>query len=393
MPVLPPVPGWAPGIRALAAAVETSGHRLAAACRDLVRFRDGAVWDGPAGEAFGARIAQVPTVLDRAARRHLGAAAPLRAYADVLEVEQARAQRCVEEHRDAWEAYVALEDRAAALVASGLDESAPDLLVVRARQQEEAATVGRAEREHRAALDRLDAADTRCAAALRALADDPIADPVVYRGLRTLSSVGHGVGVLGSAPATVFPALAAAGTVGEGVGTTADAGLLALYGEGDAAALATTAATAALGAGGQALRAGAKAGVVQRADGAVVGVTRLSTSERVVAGSVHTARDRIAQARARFEVPGDRGTASALLGGPAPRPPRTMTSVSLRQRVVDGARTRVRTRYDTALTELAVVSAGGRSTQRMYAAGVTLSVAEKALPRVVEQQRRPGPTP
>lgn len=384
--LLEPVPGWAPGIRALAAAVEETGRRLAAACADLVQLRDGAVWDGPAGQAFGARIATVPTALDRAARRHLCAAGPLREYAEVLEEEQVLVQRCVVEHRDAWERYDVLEDRAYALVVAGHDESSPEMLLVRADQQEQLVSAARAEARRRAAVERLRAADARCAAVLRALSADGLADGQVYRTLRATSGAGHGTGAVAGMPGRVSPHAKLIGVVGDWVGSAADGALLVGYGEGSWTEVGISATASALGTSGSALRAGAKAHAVVRADGVVVPVRALSTQERLLAGAVATARAKIRNTRAVFTLPPERGTPRALLGGsPPPRP-----AGSALRRVVDAGRRTVRTQQTRLRTELSLVSSGGAPAVRMYAAGVTLQAGAKAVPHLAPPQPAPA---
>ncbi len=383
-PAPPPVPGSAVAIRAVADAVEATGLRLGDAAATLVRLRDGAVWDGPAGEAFGARIAAAPSVLDRAARRFLGAVGPLRTFAAVHEEAQAAAQRAIAEVTEAWDGYLVLEERAAVLVGSGLTESAPEMLALRHAQQDEMATVAGAESRHRAAMDRLEAADARCAGVLVALADDDISDTAVYRGLRTLGSVGHGVGYVAMVPARVAPELAVVGVVGDAVGTVADGALLLGYDEGSWRDVTVGAGSAVLGAGGRTLRNGAKAGAVVRADGTVV-ATAMTRQERVLAGAVRTARDRVDAARARFRVPPERGTPSALVGGPPPT-----RGGSRVRRAAGSARDGLRSRVASATTELRLVDAGGRQTRRMYAAGVGLEAAARVAPRVVPEDARPA---
>lgn len=383
--LLEPVPGDALGIRAVADAVESTGHRLADAAATLGRMRDGAVWDGPAGEAFGSRIAAAPGVLGAAARRFLGAAGPMRAYAEVFEHEQAVVQRAVLVHREAWEVHDHLEVRAGELVMAGLDETSPAVLTVRQAQREEIAVAARAEAAHGAARDALAAADARCAAVLDELARDAIGDTAVYRGLRTVSEVGHGVGHLGMAPARLYPGSAAAGAVGEGVGTLADAVLLAGYDEGSWRDVGVGATAYALGFAGQSARYGAKAGTVLRADGTVM-TWAAAADRRLVEGALVTAHTRLAEARSRLAVVPERGTPSALVGGP-PRVP----SGSALQRVRGSVRGAVHATVGQGITELRIVMAGGRTTVRMYAGGVALEGASKALPRVVPEQDAPKP--
>lgn len=383
--VLESVPGDAVGIRAVAESVEATGHRLAAAAATLGRMRGGAVWDGPAGDAFGARIAAAPGVLDAAARRFLGAAGPMRAYAEVFEHEQAVAQRAVLVHREAWEVHDHLEDRAIALAASGLDESSPAILTVRQAQREEIDVAGRAEAAHGAALDALAAADARCAAVLEELARDAISDTAVYRGLRTVSQVGHGIGYLGSAPARLYPGTAAVGAVGEGVGTLADGVLLVGYDEGSWRDLGVGASAYALGFAGQSARNGAKARTVLRADGTVA-TWAAAADRRLVEGALVTARTRLADARSRLTAVPERGTPSALVGGPPLAP-----SGSVLQRMRGSVRESVHRKVGEGVTELLTVTAGGRTTVRMYSGGVALGAASKALPHVVPEEAAPRP--
>ncbi len=232
-------------------------------------------------------------------------------------------------------------------------------------------------------MDRLEAADARCAGVLDELAHDDIADSVVYRGLRSIGSVGHGVGYLAMVPARVAPELAVVGVVGDALGTAADGALLLGYDEGSWRDLAVGAGTTALGAGGRTLRNGAKAGTVVRADGTVV-AQAMTAPERVLAGAVTTARKRVEAARARLRLPPERGTPSALTGGPPPAPSGTPW-----RRAAGSARAAVRAQVVSATTELRLVGAGGRQTRRMYAAGVGLEATSRAAPRLVPESARP----
>ena len=77
--------------------------------------------------------------------------------------------------------------------------------------------------------------------------------------------------------------------------------------------------SAATGAFGGALRLGSTAGAERTAAG-VVSTATLTTRQRLALGVVKQARARRDALRASFRVPPARGTPSALLGGPAPRP-------------------------------------------------------------------------
>ena len=119
---LPPLPGHPGAVRLLADRLASTAQRLSALAAVLARLRDGATWDGPAGEAFGARLREMGPVLDAVAVRLGGAAAPLRALAAAMEEAQAVVTAAVLDVDEAEHAYAVLEDRAAALVSAGVGE-------------------------------------------------------------------------------------------------------------------------------------------------------------------------------------------------------------------------------------------------------------------------------
>src|SRR5829696_5607458 len=86
---LPPLPGHPGAVRLLADRLSSTALRLSGLAGVLARLRDGATWDGPAGEAFGARLREVTPVLDAVSHRLGGAAPPLRELADAMEEAQA----------------------------------------------------------------------------------------------------------------------------------------------------------------------------------------------------------------------------------------------------------------------------------------------------------------
>ena len=379
--MLAPITGSPEAVRLLADRLATGGDRLAAMAGVLGPLRDGAVWDGPAGEAFGQRVLAVPAVLDAAARRLLGAVAPLRLLADALEDAQRLAAAAGREHTDAEDWYARLEERAWSLASSGVQESDPALLAVRALQREHAATMHRARTRHAAATELQREADRRCAAALRRLVDDGLADPWGYRGLHAASRVGHDVGYVGTIGG-VTPAAKGVGLVGEAAGTTADAALLAVYGEGSWSGLGASAALSGSAFLGRGLVAGAGHGARIGVDGVEV-LRRLSARERVLAGAASEARRRVSALRRTFDVT-ERATPSALVGGPALR---RSTAGGLRGGLA-AARVRVRAGVDAGfLDDWRLATANG--TRPMYASGVTLQAAA-AGGRTVVERRRPG---
>lgn len=383
MTVLAPLPGDPDAVRLLAERLATTGERLSGLAAVLVRLRDeGAVWDGPAGRAFAARIGPLPGVIDAAARRHLGAVAPLRALADALEDAQVVIAAAQREHDAAEGEYTRLEDHAWTLTAAGVAESDAALLAVRLRQRENVEAMQRAGRRHALAVERFRDEDRRSASRLRTLADDGLADPWAYRALRGAGALGDGLGSTG-ALVPVAPELGPVSLAGDALGAVSGAGLLVGYGEGRWSYVAARAGLAAVGFGGAALRSGAIA------DGARAG-RRLSTQERLAAGAAREARRRIAATRARLHVPDPGSTPSALLGGPAVRTATRPAGSTLRRNAV-AARAAAR-----AAAERAFLAdwraATGQGTRPMYVAGVTLqagaAAGEKATDRAEQRERR-----
>ena len=114
--ILPPLPGNPDGIRLLADRLDSTARRTAAITGVLARLRGSATWVSPAGEAFGARLGEVPPVLDAVSARLGGAAGPLRSLADAMEEAQRVVEGAIRDDSDAQATYAVLEDRAYALV-------------------------------------------------------------------------------------------------------------------------------------------------------------------------------------------------------------------------------------------------------------------------------------
>ncbi len=384
MTTLAPLPGSPESVHLLADRLAGTGARLAGMAGVLARLRDGAVWDGPAGAAFGQRVAAVPTVLDAASRRMLGAVGPLRLLAGALEDAQRVTGLAQREHAEATDSYTRLEEQAWSLVSSGATESDAALALVRARQREDAATMHRAEVRHAVALEGYRAADRRCAAVLGALVDDGLADPWGYRGLTGASDAGHALGYMGMLGPTT-PVAKGVGVVGEAAGTAADVALLGVYGQGSWAELGTAAALSGSTFLGRGLVAGSAKGARLGSDGVQV-LGRLSARERVVAGAAAEARRRVSAVRRTFDVPDARGTPSALLGGPVVGVAgRASVGARLRGGAV-AARARVRAGVDARfLDDWRLATANG--TRPMYASGTTLQAAALVGTEVEERRR------
>ncbi len=247
---LPPLPGDPGAVRLLADSLAGTARRLSALAGVLARLRDGATWDGPAGDAFGARLREVAPVLDAVAARLGGSAAPLRALADAMAEAQVVVSSAVLDLDEAEHAYAVLEARAVALCGAGRSEDDLDLRVVRHLQIEQVEVQQLARARHAAAAARFRAADARCAAILRSLTVDGLADAVPYRVLVGVSSAGHDVATLGDL-ATVVPELKPVVAVAGAAAVAADTTLLVAYGEGDAGQLAKDAGVAATGCPGR----------------------------------------------------------------------------------------------------------------------------------------------
>ena len=236
-------------------------------------------------------------------------------------------------------------------------------------------------RDMRRPLERFREADARAASVLRGLALDDIADSRLYRTLAAVQAGGRGVAEVG-ALAVVAPELAPLAAAGDATAVVADAGMLAVYGEGDAGALATGLALASTGGVGRVLRHGSVAGAEATAVG--VRATRsLTTQQRMALGIVDAARSRRDALRAepaRGAGPVDAECPPRWPAGAGPvaagdgERRRSEPSAAARlaaERVREAAAEQVRRRV---LDDWRLASANGAAAQRMYASGVTLEV-------------------
>jgi hypothetical protein len=393
---LPPLPGNPAGVREVADRLEATAQRLAALARVLARLRDGATWDSPAGVAFGARLAEVPPVLDTVAHRVGGAVAPLRSLATALEEAQAVVASAVRDDAEAEHAYAVLEDRTYALLSAGSTEQGPEVLALRHLQREQVELRSGAGLQHRAAVERFGEADAHGARVLRALAVDDVADSLPYRLLAGISSAGHDLAAVGPL-AAVAPELRPVAAASDAAGTAADGGLLLAYGEGDWRQLATGAAQLAAGGLAGALRRGAVEGAEHTASG--VTVTRsLTVRQRLALGTVQEVRARRDALRAAHAVPPQRGTASALLGGPEPRmrrlpaptgTPRPTVGSAVRAGAAQVRAMAVARADRMVLDDWRLATANGAAARRMYAGGASLEIGNAAAARLVA----PGSAP
>ncbi|MCO5303933.1 MAG: hypothetical protein M9923_12100 [Phycicoccus sp.] len=226
--MLESIPGDPDSVLVLADALQASAVRLGATADAVRGLGPGAVWDGPAGTAFGGQVAALAPLLAAAADRSAGSAAALRAFAPALDRAQAAIARAVDQHLVAERRYAALEEEAYTLLTLGRTELDPEVIVVRQAQCGALAVQTDALATHRAAVADFEAADATCGAALRRASADAIGDSAAYRMVLGASSEGRAQDLI-SVPGLLLPPVgAAAGVVGAG----ADAMLAGFWDEG-----------------------------------------------------------------------------------------------------------------------------------------------------------------
>ena len=189
--ILEPLSGCPSGVRDLADRLTASSRRVGDVTTVLVALKGGATWVSSAGEAFGARLAEAPPLLDAVARRLGGAAVPLREIADAMEEAQRVVEGAIRDDSEAQGTYALLEDRAYALISAGADETSPDVVAVRILQRDQVRIRERARARHAAAMERFRAVDARCSASVRALTQDAVTDSALYRLVAGSQTVGR----------------------------------------------------------------------------------------------------------------------------------------------------------------------------------------------------------
>jgi phage gp46-like protein len=388
--ILQPLPGSPDGIRLLADRLTTTARRTAAITGVLARLRGGATWVSEAGEAFGARLGEVPPVMDAVSARLGGAAGPLRVLADAMEESQRVVEGAIRDDSDAQATYAALEDRAYALLSAGLGEDSPDVLVVRHLQREQIQVREVAQASHAAACESFREADRRCSATLRALSADALADSGLYRLSAGASTVGRDLASVGSV-AAVVPQLKGVAFIGGAIGAVGDTALLVGYDEGSWSDLGKSTALAATGGAGGALKAAGTAGARRTASGVVV-TRRLTAQQRLAVGVATQARAKRDAIRARFEALPERGTPSHLLDVLPRRATTTPLWKISREQAVARVRSAAQAKADQAFLDgWRLASANGPQAQKMYAAGATLEVGTTAAAAATnESEPRPG---
>lgn len=351
------------GVRALAGVLEGAAARLqglGAVARGLTH---GAVWDGPAGEAFAGRLAEVTPVLQRLEHRYVGAARELRLLAPELDRAQQVANGAVTRADDADEQVAAIEEQIVATMATGAEWDSAQVWALRRAQQAQLARLAEAEADHARAVAAFEDADARCAAALRQVAEDDIADPGGYRLLHLARTIGTEISSVdallalppGKALLRRVPAVGAVTTAAGWMALASEVGLMVVYDEGSWGDLASGAAAWGLGFAGKSLKRGATSGSVVTVEGKYVKVIDFTKAQRVRNGVKLEAARRWEDLGDTFRVkPANPPFAGAGIRG-----------------------------VDTGFVAGWRLSKASGAT-RMYAAGVTLELAPKVADKVVD---------
>ena len=379
--MLAPISGDPGEVRRVAAGLGAEADLLASLARTVRGLADPSitVWASPSGQAFAQRAGAVPQVVERVSRRYGVAAAALRTLAEALQEAQAQVAWAQRVHEQSWGPFLAAGEQMG--IAEGSADPAQRALAGRHRAEMVAhgERVQLAVRRHADARDAFGVADRACAAVLRGLLDDGLADSRAYD---VLTGTGRVAGEVSEAAgyASLVPALRPLGVVSGvagGVGVTADAVVLAAYGDGDVVSLALAAGSAATGGLGSVLKAGGRA---TNAPAVAAATSRSARRELRL-----TARDRIATG-----VLGSRATAAKQVRvvalpakTPAPRwtpPPRSATALRpwVREQTEVRAVQWARARW---VDDLAVVLGAKGASARWYGAGLVADGTAAGLDR------------
>jgi hypothetical protein len=287
-------------IRSVADTLAAEGDQLTALARTLRGLADPdiATWESPAGAAFGQRARLVASVLDSVGRRYAVSAAALRPLATALveaQSETASARRLREEH---WDPFVKIGNRWSEASSSHDPAEQAGAPVLHAQMVAEGEVVAEAERRHASALERFRDADRRCAAVLRSLQDDGLADTRTYDALTGLSrgagAVSGALGTVSWIPSPPTKALAAVQAAADATQLGSDLVVKVAYGDGEWATIGLTAAAAAAGQVSPVLKRAAKQTTAEAAKAAATRAERralrLGTADRLRLGLVEQAR-------------------------------------------------------------------------------------------------------
>lgn len=257
-----PIPGSADVIDGLAAALRDEAQRIGSAQDRLLALRSRARWASPAGRAFSAQIRELPPVLSAVADRYAAAAAALRAFACEFREAQSECSLAI----TLRERGIIRRDRFAEALAAAEASTSPAELArvatLRELMAQGAGEVLAAERAYLTAMERFERADARCAGALRALADDRLADTWQYDTFKTAAGLATSAASAASLVALVpvcRPAAGAVATTAGGLGLGLDAMVKVAYDEGGWQPIVEGVVLSAVGLGAGSLRHAARA--------------------------------------------------------------------------------------------------------------------------------------
>lgn len=257
-----PIPGSADVIDGLAAALRDETQRIGSAQDRLLALRSRARWASPAGRAFSAQIRELPPVLSAVADRYAAAAAALRAFACEFREAQSECSLAI----TLRERGIIRRDRFAEALAAAEASTSPAELArvatLRELMAQGAGEVLAAERAYLTAMERFERADARCAGALRALADDRLADTWQYDTIKTAAGLATSAASAASLVALVpvcRPAAGAVATTAGGLRLGLDAMVKVAYDEGEWQPIVEGVVLSAVGLGAGSLRHAARA--------------------------------------------------------------------------------------------------------------------------------------
>ena len=262
--VLRPLDGDPATVRALADRLQGQSELLLTRAEILRGLAGPDVsWDSPAGEAFATRSHAAASLLVSAGRRHGVSAAALRPLAAALEHAQQVVGAAVAEHTIAHPRAVALGTARVEAEQSADPAQRATAGALHCREVAELERAQDAERRHAEAWRQFDEADRRCAAVLRQLVEDGLADSRAYDALTGMSRAAGGVeGLAGSIALVPTPATKAVGVVAGAAGATralTDTAVKVAYGDGDWTSIGLSATEMATGRASAVLKRGALA--------------------------------------------------------------------------------------------------------------------------------------
>lgn len=382
-----PIPGSADVIEGLAAALRDEAQRIGSAQDRLLALRSRARWASPAGRAFSAQICELPPVLSAVADRYAAAAAALRAFACEFREAQSECSLAITLRERGIIRRDRFAEAAAAAEASTSPAELARVATLRELLAQGAGEVLAAERAYLTAMERFERADARCAGALRALADDRLADTWQYETIKTAAGLATSAASAASLVALVpvcRPAAGAVATTAGGLGLGLDAMVKVAYDEGEWQPIVEGVVLSAVGLGAGSLHQAARArGLPSPLHEGPVGFG--SPARRLAAGArahAAAARPRAVHGPARAEE----------LAGPGPGSLRRRAQDALARKVAAAQNDwRVATRNGADARAMLLTAWGLRAGAATYTTGKQVNDAYERAVLAREHLRKPAP--